>query len=58
MLNIIDEYTRQALAVKVRAQMGSAEVLDVLYLLFLRHGKPEFVRRDNDGGDRGPSGAA
>ena len=47
MLTVLDEHTRQALAVEVRARMGSADVLDVLYGLFLRHGKPEFVRSDN-----------
>ena len=27
--------------------MGSEDVLEILYLLFLRHGKPEYVRSDN-----------
>ncbi len=47
MLTVLDEHTRQALAVEVRARMGSADVLEVLYELFLRHGKPEYVRSDN-----------
>jgi transposase InsO family protein len=46
MLTVLDEYTRQALAVAVRSRMGSEEVLEVLYCLFLRHGKPEFVRSE------------
>ena len=47
MLTVLDEYTRQALAVTVRTGMRSEDVLEVLYGLFLRHGKPEFVRSDN-----------
>ena len=47
MLTVLDEYTRQALAVEVRTRMGSEDVLEVLYDLFLRHGKPEYVRSDN-----------
>lgn len=47
MLTVLDEYTRQALAVAVRTRMRSEDVLEVLYSLFLRHGKPEFIRSDN-----------
>ncbi|MEM9670094.1 MAG: IS3 family transposase, partial [Pseudomonadota bacterium] len=31
MLTVLDEYTREALCVHVRAKMGSADVLDALY---------------------------
>ncbi|MDG2203907.1 MAG: DDE-type integrase/transposase/recombinase [Alphaproteobacteria bacterium] len=47
MLTVIDEYTRQALCVAVATKMGHAEVLDALYPLFLKHGKPEYLRSDN-----------
>ncbi len=47
MLTVLDEFTRQALAVTVRTRMGSADVLEVLYRLFLRHGKPKYIRSDN-----------
>lgn len=47
MLTVLDEYTRQALCVTVKPRMGSAEVLEALYPLFLKHGKPEFMRSDN-----------
>lgn len=47
MLTVLDEYTREALCVAVKPRMGSAEVLEVLYPLFLRHGKPAFIRSDN-----------
>jgi len=47
MLTVLDEYTREALCVEVRPSMGNAEVLEALYPLFLRHGKPEYIRSDN-----------
>ena len=42
------ENTRQALRVSVATKMGHAEVLDALYPLFLKHGKPEYLRSDNE----------
>jgi len=47
MLTVLDEYTREALCVAVAPRMGNQEVLEALYQLFLRHGKPEFIRSDN-----------
>jgi transposase InsO family protein len=47
MLTVLDEYTREALCVYVRARMGSADVLEALYPLLLKHGKPEHIRSDN-----------
>jgi putative transposase len=47
MLTVLDEYTRQALCVAVKAKMGSADVLEALYPLILKHGKPAFIRSDN-----------
>lgn len=47
MLTVLDEYTREALCVTVKPRMGNAEVLEALYPLFLRHGRPEFIRSDN-----------
>ena len=47
MLTVLDEYTREALCVEVKDRMGSAEVLEVLYRLILKHGKPEHVPSDN-----------
>jgi transposase InsO family protein len=40
MLTVVDEYTREALCVSVAARMGSAEVLDALYPLLLKRGRP------------------
>jgi len=47
MLTVLDEYTREALCVHVQARMGSADVLEALYPLLLKHGKPEYIRSDN-----------
>jgi len=47
MLTVLDEYTRQALCVEVKPKMGSADVLEALYKLLLKHGKPEYIRSDN-----------
>ena len=47
MLTVIDEYTREALGVIVKLKMGSADVLEALYPLILKRGKPQFVRSDN-----------
>ena len=47
MLTVLDEYTRQARCVVARPRMGAAEVLEALYPLLLRHGKPTYIRSDN-----------
>ena len=47
MLTVLDEYTREALCVAVKPRMGNAEVLEALSPLFLKHGRPEFIRSDN-----------
>ena len=47
MLTVLDEYTREALCVAVRSKMNANDVLDALHPLFMKHGKPEFIRSDN-----------
>ena len=47
MLTVLDEFTRQALAVVVRTKMGADDVLEALYQLLFRHGTPEYIRSDN-----------
>jgi transposase InsO family protein len=47
MLTVIDEYTREALCVAVRPKMKANDVLDVLFDLILKRGKPRFIRSDN-----------
>ena len=46
MLTVIDEYTREALCVTAKPRMGHADVLEALYPLFLKHGKPHYIRSD------------
>jgi len=46
-LNIIDEFTRECLAIKVKRRMTSFDVLETLADLFLIHGPPAFIRSDN-----------
>ena len=47
MLTVLDEYTREALAVSIYAKMNGEDVLEALYPLLLKYGKPEFIRSDN-----------
>lgn len=47
LLTVLDEFTRQALAVTVRTKMGADDVLETLYPLLLKHGTPEYIRSDN-----------
>lgn len=47
LLTIIDEYTRQCLAIDVERQLNRESVLDRLTDLFIRRGVPEFIRSDN-----------
>lgn len=47
MLNIIDEYTRECLAIKVGRQLRSQDVIECLGDLFVRRGIPDHIRSDN-----------
>ena len=46
-LNIIDEYTRESLAIRVRRKLNSIDVIDVLTDLFILRGVPAYIRSDN-----------
>jgi putative transposase len=46
-LNIIDEFTKEALAIKVKRRLNSTDVVDALTDLFILRGPPEFIRSDN-----------
>jgi len=46
-LNIIDEHTRECLAIQVERRLSSEYVRDKLYDLFLLRGVPEYIRSDN-----------
>lgn len=46
-LVIIDEYTRECLAMRVARHITSGDVIEVLYELFLLRGVPKHIRSDN-----------
>jgi len=47
MLTVIDEYSRECLAIVVERRLQSDDVLSCLAELFVRHGPPEHIRSDN-----------
>jgi putative transposase len=46
-LTLIDEYTRECLALRVVRRLNSLEVIDTLADVMLGHGIPEHIRSDN-----------
>ena len=56
MLTVIDEYTRECLAIVVARRLTSDDVLQVLADLFVERGPPGHIRSDNvldrEGGGR------
>ena len=47
MLNIIDEFTHECLAIRVDRKLKSIDVIDVLSDLFILRGVPGHIRSDN-----------
>ncbi len=47
MLNIIDEFTHECLAIRVDRRLKSIDVIDVLSELFILRGVPGHIRSDN-----------
>jgi transposase InsO family protein len=47
LMNIIDEYTRECLAIRVGRHLTSENVLEELHTLFVWRGAPEHIRSDN-----------
>ena len=47
MLCIIDEFTREYLAIRIERKLNSLIVQEVLFGLFMLHGPPEHIRSDN-----------
>jgi transposase InsO family protein len=47
MLNIIDEFSRECLAIRVERKLNSTAVIDVLCDLFILRGIPGHIRSDN-----------
>jgi len=46
--SLIDEYTRECLALDVERSMPADEVIDMLVQVLSIRGAPKFVRSDND----------
>ena len=46
-LNIIDEFTKEALTIRVERKLNSIDFVDALTDLFILRGPPEFIRSDN-----------
>jgi putative transposase len=46
-LVIIDEYTRECLAIRVKPSIPASAVIEVLEWLFLTRGVPKYIRSDN-----------
>jgi len=47
LLVLIDEYTRECLAIRVARRLGSYEVIETLADVMLWRGIPEYIRSDN-----------
>lgn len=47
MLNIIDEFTKEALMMRAERKLNSVDVVDALTDLFILRGPPAFIRSDN-----------
>lgn len=47
MLCVVDEFTREALAIRVKRKLNSSDVLEVLAELMLARGTPSHIRSDN-----------
>ena len=47
MLTVIDEYSRECLAIDVARTLTSEDVLERLSDLFVRRGVPDHIRSDN-----------
>ncbi len=54
LLVVIDEYTRECLAIEVGRSFTAQDVMGVLQYLFAVRGTPELIRSDNLGNDTGP----
>jgi putative transposase len=47
MLNLVDEFTRECLAIRVARKLNSTDVIDVLSSLFILRGVPAHIRSDH-----------
>ena len=46
-LNVIDEYSRECLMIRVKRKLNSFDVIDVLTDLLILRGPPAYIRPDN-----------
>jgi putative transposase len=46
-LTVVDEYTRECLAIEVSGRIGSLDVIETLSRLMSTHGVPSYLRSDN-----------
>jgi len=46
-LNVLDEFTKESLMIRVKRKLNSVDVIDVLTDLFILRGPPAFIRSDN-----------
>jgi len=46
-LNLIDEFTRECLAIRVKRRLNSVDVIEALTDQFILRGVPSFIRSDN-----------
>ena len=47
MLNVIDEFSRECLAIRIARKLNSTDVIDVLSDMFILRGVPAHIRSDN-----------
>ena len=47
MLTVVDEFSRECLAIEVERSLKANDVLEVLARLFAEHGSPTHIRSDN-----------
>jgi transposase InsO family protein len=47
MLTVIDEFSRECLAIDIARSLKHDDVLACLTDLFIRHGPPDYIRSDN-----------
>ncbi len=46
-LNVLDEFGRECLVIRVKRKLNSVDVIDVLTDLFILRGVPAYIRSDN-----------
>ena len=46
-LNVLDEHSRECLAIRIKRKLNSIDVIDVLTDLFILRGVPGYIRSDN-----------